>query len=143
VKNIPVVSVVGESGAGKTTFLNCINGIYKPEEGDIRLRGKSIVGASPHVIARLGVGRTFQISRTLKGRGCIGFVEAEWQQQLFSFFSVACFMLHPAVLDRFGFFGNVDTHGAPCDTPSATDASRHVELIVPVRQLVRHPLTIS
>lgn len=61
-----ITSVIGPNGSGKTTFLNCINGIYKPEEGDIRLRGKSIVGASPHVIARLGVGRTFQISRTFK-----------------------------------------------------------------------------
>ena len=58
-----VVAVIGPNGSGKTTFLNCINGIYKPDGGRIIFRGKDITGKSPHVTARLGIGRTFQIPR--------------------------------------------------------------------------------
>lgn len=61
-----ITSVIGPNGSGKTTFLNCINGIYVPERGRITFRGRPLVGLKPHVIARLGVGRTFQISRVFK-----------------------------------------------------------------------------
>ena len=66
VRENSITSVIGPNGSGKTTFLNCINGIYKPEGGDVRLKGRSILALKPHVIARRGVGRTFQISRIFK-----------------------------------------------------------------------------
>ena len=58
--------IIGPNGSGKTTCLNCINGIYKPEAGDIRFKGRTITGKSPHAIAKLGIGRTFQIPRVFK-----------------------------------------------------------------------------
>jgi branched-chain amino acid transport system ATP-binding protein len=58
-----IVSVIGPNGAGKTTLFNVITGIYKPDEGDIKLDGESLVGLSSHVIARRGVARTFQSLR--------------------------------------------------------------------------------
>jgi branched-chain amino acid transport system ATP-binding protein len=52
-------ALIGPNGAGKTSVLNCISGIYRGS-GAIRLRGADIAGRAPHVIARLGVARTFQ-----------------------------------------------------------------------------------
>ena len=58
-----IVSVIGSNGVGKTTLFNVITGIYRPDEGDIRLDGESIVGLPSHAIARKGVARTFQSLR--------------------------------------------------------------------------------
>ncbi len=61
-----IVSIIGPNGSGKTTFLNCINGIYIPEKGRITYRSRSIRGRKPHDVARLGIGRTFQVARVFK-----------------------------------------------------------------------------
>jgi ABC-type branched-subunit amino acid transport system ATPase component len=55
--------IVGPNGSGKTTLLNCISGLYSPDTGSIQLKSKSITGLAPHRIYRLGLGRTFQISK--------------------------------------------------------------------------------
>ncbi|MEQ8967559.1 MAG: ABC transporter ATP-binding protein [Azospirillaceae bacterium] len=55
-----VVSVIGPNGAGKTTLFNLITGYLPPSEGEILVRGGSILGLTPSRIARLGVVRTFQ-----------------------------------------------------------------------------------
>ena len=53
-------AIIGPNGAGKTSAFNCLNGVYKPEEGDIRWKGESILGTRPDRIAELGIARTFQ-----------------------------------------------------------------------------------
>ncbi len=53
-------AVIGPNGAGKTSTFNCINGVYKPQEGTIRWKGEDILGRRPDRIAELGVARTFQ-----------------------------------------------------------------------------------
>jgi branched-chain amino acid transport system ATP-binding protein len=53
-------SVIGPNGAGKTSIFNCLNGVYKPQNGSIALRGRELVGTGPRKIAELGVARTFQ-----------------------------------------------------------------------------------
>ena len=55
-----IKAIIGPNGAGKSSMLNCINGIYKPQEGKISLNGKVLEKISPNIIARLGVSRTFQ-----------------------------------------------------------------------------------
>jgi branched-chain amino acid transport system ATP-binding protein len=55
-----LVGLIGPNGAGKTTVFNIVTGVYCPDEGDIRLAGKSIAGEKPFHINRLGIARTFQ-----------------------------------------------------------------------------------
>jgi branched-chain amino acid transport system ATP-binding protein len=58
-----IVSVIGPNGAGKTTLFNVVTGIYRPDAGDIRFDGRSVVGLPPHRITQLGIARTFQTLR--------------------------------------------------------------------------------
>ena len=72
-----ILGVIGPNGAGKTTLLNCISGVYKPDAGDISWHGQSIKGMRPHRVARLGIGRTFQIvkpfgSMTVRENAAVG-----------------------------------------------------------------------
>lgn len=58
------VALIGPNGAGKTTTFNMINGQTEATAGQVKLDGHNIVGRSPRHIARLGVGRTFQVAAT-------------------------------------------------------------------------------
>ncbi len=62
-----IVGLIGPNGSGKTTFIDVVNGILKPDTGEIRFKGKPITGKSPYRIARLGIGRTFQTTRLFTG----------------------------------------------------------------------------
>lgn len=53
-------SVIGPNGAGKTVMMNIINGIYRPQQGDISFKGRPINKLNPHKRAELGISRTFQ-----------------------------------------------------------------------------------
>ena len=57
-------AIIGPNGAGKSTLFNIVTGRYAPTRGRVVYRGRDITGAPPHRIARLGVGRSFQIINT-------------------------------------------------------------------------------
>jgi len=58
-----IYGLIGPNGSGKTTLFNCITGLDPRDAGEIRFKGERIDGLKPHQVARLGIGRTFQIMR--------------------------------------------------------------------------------
>jgi len=55
-------AIIGPNGAGKSTLFNLITGELKPSSGRVIFDGRDITGKPPHVIARTGMGRAFQIT---------------------------------------------------------------------------------
>ncbi|MEM8877167.1 MAG: ABC transporter ATP-binding protein [Pseudomonadota bacterium] len=55
-----IKAIIGPNGAGKSSMLNCINGIYKPQEGKIVFKGEVLEKISPNIMANKGLSRTFQ-----------------------------------------------------------------------------------
>jgi len=59
--------LMGPNGSGKTTLFNVITGFYPADSGKILYKGREITRCKPYEIAKLGIGRTFQIVRPLLG----------------------------------------------------------------------------
>jgi neutral amino acid transport system ATP-binding protein len=60
-----IVSLIGPNGAGKTTVFNLVTGLLSIDSGDVFFDGKRLNGLQPHQITRMGISRTFQITRDL------------------------------------------------------------------------------
>jgi branched-chain amino acid transport system ATP-binding protein len=72
-----ILGLIGPNGAGKTTLLNCISGVHHLDGGSISFDGRRIDGRPPHQVARLGIGRTFQVvkpfaSMTVRENAAVG-----------------------------------------------------------------------
>jgi branched-chain amino acid transport system permease protein len=62
-----IVGIIGPNGAGKTTLLNVINGFLTSQGGRVIFQGEDVTSKTPHEMARLGLGRTFQLINLFKG----------------------------------------------------------------------------
>lgn len=68
--------LIGPNGAGKTTIFNMLTGVYKPDEGMIKLDGENLVGKSTIEINKAGIARTFQNIRLFKDLSVLDNVKA-------------------------------------------------------------------
>ena len=66
IKKGQLYGLIGPNGAGKTTVFNLLTGVYKPDEGIIKLDGKDIIGKKTIDINKEGIARTFQNIRLFK-----------------------------------------------------------------------------
>jgi branched-chain amino acid transport system ATP-binding protein len=55
-----IVGLIGPNGAGKTTLFNVVTRLYRPESGELRFAGRSLLRTPAHRIVRRGIARTFQ-----------------------------------------------------------------------------------
>ena len=62
-----IVALVGPNGAGKTTLFSIITGFLDPSDGRVLYRDDDITGQPPHLLARRGIARTFQIAQPFAG----------------------------------------------------------------------------
>jgi branched-chain amino acid transport system ATP-binding protein len=62
VKPLEIVGLIGPNGAGKSTLFNLITGVYPSTRGTVIFDGKDISKTKPHIVAALGIGRTFQLN---------------------------------------------------------------------------------
>ena len=80
-----ILGLIGPNGSGKTTLFNVLAGVCRPGRGRVVFRGQDVTGWKPHRIARLGLGRTFQIpapfvNMTVHDNLLTAAVEADWRQ---------------------------------------------------------------
>jgi len=59
-----LLALIGPNGAGKTTCFNMLMGQLKPDSGEVKFEGESLIGMPPRAVWRKGIGRTFQITAT-------------------------------------------------------------------------------
>ena len=71
VREHEVRSIIGPKGAGNSSMLNCINGVYTPTEGTITFRGQTFDHMNSRQVAEMGIARTFQNLALFKGMSVI------------------------------------------------------------------------
>lgn len=98
-----IVGLIGPNGAGKTTIFNLMTGVYRPTAGEVIFEGKKITGKKSHLVAKMGMGRTFQLASLFPDFTVLENV-------------VASFYLYP----KCGFWESL------CNTPSYRKKEKHI-----------------
>jgi ABC-type branched-subunit amino acid transport system ATPase component len=117
-----LLALIGPNGAGKSTTFNMVNGQLPATAGSVRLDGREILGMKPHEIARLGVGRSFQIAATFASMTVLQNVQAALiahRRRVFSFFSRA-----DRALSLLELVGMRDQAQRPCSELAYGDVKR-------------------
>ena len=103
-----LLALIGPNGAGKSTTFNMINGQLAPSAGSLQFAGRNIAGMPSHKVARLGIGRSFQIAATFGSLTVLQNVQMALiasRRRVYSFFSRAD-QFHPeqarALLEQVG-----------------------------------------
>ncbi len=79
-----IFGIVGPNGAGKTTLFNVISGILSPTEGKVFFKGNNVTGNPPHKMAKMGIGRTFQVVRPFSSLTVLENVLAAYGERFYS-----------------------------------------------------------
>lgn len=66
-----IVALIGPNGAGKTTLFNAVAGAFKPSSGQVVFDGRDITGLPANAVCRLGMARTFQVTRPFAAMTCL------------------------------------------------------------------------
>jgi len=66
-----IVALIGPNGAGKTTLFNAVAGAFKPSSGQVVFDGRDITGLPANAVCRLGMARTFPVTRPFAAMTCL------------------------------------------------------------------------
>jgi len=125
-----LLALIGPNGAGKSTIFNMVGGQLAASGGSVKLDGVELVGLPPRRIARMGVGRTFQIAATFASLTVIENVQMALLAQhrrIYAFWAAAARQYRPEalhLLEQVGMAGQADR---PCSELAYGDVKR-VEL---------------
>lgn len=95
-----ITGLIGPNGAGKTTLFNLITGVLRPDTGKVFFRDSDITNLRPYQIARMGIGRTWQIIRI--------FPKMTVMENLMTAANVKKGNEHKKVMELLGLLGLID-----------------------------------
>lgn len=122
-----LLALIGPNGAGKSTTFNMINGQLGATSGSVRFEGQEILGMASHRVARLGVGRSFQIAATFGSLTVLQNVQMALiasRRRVFSFFSRADDYEPQAAMALLDQVGMAHLAAQPCGDLAYGDVKR-------------------
>jgi len=103
-----ILGLIGPNGAGKSTFFNCISGVQKIDNGVITYYGKDITNLPPNKIANLGIIRTFQVVKNVRGMSVLDYVMCGAFCRTWSTSDAQAVALNTLKLSKFGLYEKRD-----------------------------------